>query len=445
MDNSKNTLNKIDIKQIIEFIKKNVRYFSAGALFVALLVVLVFFTGNKPENGEEVVSGTEVVTEIETETASKEVESEAVNELIKNYYAAYAAGDIDTLLTMASPVSENEQAYITLYSQYVEEYQNQIYYVKKGLDENSYVVNVYLEVKFAGVDTVAPGLDMFYVRTNEDGNLYIDNLYSQYNMRLNESALDTSVNDLIKKYTSDEEFLTMIAEVQQKYEDAIAADENLATMANVTIPEAISAWAATITQQATEEQTSEEQTTEEATEIEENNSDENAADEENADKEEDSDKEENADAEEEQAEAVSEKVKTLDKVNIREKADQDSERIGQAEKGETFTRIGTEGDWSIIEYDGKKGYIKSEYLTTDISSEEEEDESTTASNGFPEGTEIRLENTTNIRSAMDENSDKVGVAYPGETVTVIMSYAEGWTKVEWDDETGYVKTELLQQ
>lgn len=433
MENSKNTLNKIDIKQMIDFIKKNVRYFTAGALFIALLVVLVFFTGNTPEEPEEAVNSTVIMTE--TEEASKEVENEAVNELIKNYYAAYAEGNMDALLTMASPISENEQAYIALYSQYVEEYQNQIYYVKRGLDENSYVVNVYLEVKFTGVDTAAPGLDMFYVRTNDDGNLYIDNLYSQYNMRLNESALDTSVNALIKQYTNEEEFLTMIAEVQKKYEDAVAADENLATMANVTIPEAISAWAATIAQQATEVAEGTETTEEQATE--ENNSEESNSEE----KADDADKEaESADG----AEEVVETVKALDKVNIREKADQDSERIGQAEKGDIFTRIGTEGEWSIIEYDGKKGYIKSEYLTTDISSDNEEGKMVSV-NGFPEGTKIRLENTTNIRTAMDENSDKVGVAYPGETVTVVMSYAEGWTKVKWDDETGYVKTELLQQ
>ena len=45
---------------------------------------------------------------------------------------------------------------------------------------------------------------------------------------------------------------------------------------------------------------------------------------------------------------------------------------------------------------------------------------------------------------MDTNSDKVGVAYPGEEVTVEMSYAEGWTKVKWDGKTGYIKTDLLQ-
>lgn len=447
-ENLKNTFNKIDTKKILDFIKKNVRYFTAGALFIALLLVLVFFTGKKPEGQGANVQGTEIASEVETEEAFGENENPEINELIKNYYAAYAAGDIDTLLTMASPVSENEQAYIALYSQYVEEYQNQIYYTKQGLDANSYIVSVYLEVKFTGVDTVAPGLDMFYVRTNEDGKLYIDNLYSQYNMRLNESALDTSVNALIKEYTNKDDFKELLAEVQKKYEDAIAADETLATMANVTIPEAISNWAADIAQQSTEVAQATEEETEEASE-DENKSDENSdnenesEDNENSDNEEESDDNEDSDnGENEDAQTTSEKVKTLDKVNIREKADSDSKRLGQAAKGETFTRTGTEGDWSIIDYNGKKGYIKSEYLTTDVSSDEEEGEAT--SNGLVEGTVITLENTTNIRSSMDENSDKVGVAYPGEKVTVVMSYAEGWTKVKWNGETGYVKTDLLQ-
>ena len=68
---------------------------------------------------------------------------------------------------------------------------------------------------------------------------------------------------------------------------------------------------------------------------------------------------------------------------------------------------------------------------------------TAAASGLTEGTEITLSNTTNIRSSMSETADKVGVAYSGEKVTVVMSYAEGWTKVTWKNKTGYIKTDLL--
>ena len=44
---------------------------------------------------------------------------------------------------------------------------------------------------------------------------------------------------------------------------------------------------------------------------------------------------------------------------------------------------------------------------------------------------------------MGENADRLGVAYAGENVKVVESYAEGWSKVEWNGQTGYVKTDLL--
>ena len=39
-----------------------------------------------------------------------------------------------------------------------------------------------------------------------------------------------------------------------------------------------------------------------------------------------------------------------------------------------------------------------------------------------------LSNTTNIRSSMSETADKVGVAYAGEKVTVVMSYEKAGQK-----------------
>ncbi len=133
--------------------------------------------------------------------AAQEYEVDAhaeVNTLIQQYYTAYAAGDVATLSTLATPVSANEQSYISMFSQYVDEYRNIKCYTKPGLDEKSYLVSVSMEIKFTGVDTLAPGLDFFYVRTNESGALYIDNLYCQYNLANQENALDTSVQNLYR-------------------------------------------------------------------------------------------------------------------------------------------------------------------------------------------------------------------------------------------------------
>ena len=44
---------------------------------------------------------------------------------------------------------------------------------------------------------------------------------------------------------------------------------------------------------------------------------------------------------------------------------------------------------------------------------------------------------------MSETSDRVGTTAIGDTIKVILSYEEGWTKVEWNGQTGFIKTELL--
>ena len=73
-------------------------------------------------------------------------------------------------------------------------------------------------------DTTAPGLDFFYVRTNDDGTLYIDNLYSQYNLANQENALDTSVQSLIGQFESESDVVELQSEVQTRYDEALAAD-----------------------------------------------------------------------------------------------------------------------------------------------------------------------------------------------------------------------------
>ena len=44
---------------------------------------------------------------------------------------------------------------------------------------------------------------------------------------------------------------------------------------------------------------------------------------------------------------------------------------------------------------------------------------------------------------MDTSSSKVAVAYEGDTVEVVMSYAEGWTKVKYKNKEGFIRTDLL--
>lgn len=440
---NKETGNKTEnsgTNKILMFIKQNVRYITAGVLFLALVLILVKAGSPKqPQNGQD-VAATEVTSEASNDAVQEfEVDAyEDVNTLINQYYTAYAAGDTDTLQTIATPLSENEKSYISVFSQYVDAYQNIKCYTKQGLDASSYLVSVYVEVKFKDVDTVAPGLDFFYVRTNDDGSVYIDNLYSQYNLKIKENALDTSIQNLISEYEGSEDVNSLQKEVQDKYDTAVASDDKLSEMIQTTIPNAITEWAGTIVSQNTETESTEQQVPEETTEAEQTET-----------------PEENTDQPEENGPTQSEPdtVYAVDTVNVRAAADTESEKLGTLEQGTALTRTGTDGEWSIVNYNGQTGYIKTEYLTTKNADSEADngqtdnggnDEQTSAGDFIAEGTVITLKDSVNVRSGMSESDSKIGTAFTGEKVTVVMSYAEGWTKVTWNGQTGYIKTSLLQ-
>ena len=434
MASSKGTDKSERLNNILTFIKQNIRYFAAGALFLVLVLVLVNCGTKKDGTQVNMVNpATETTAEAETQEAFQVDTYEDVNALINQYFTAYAAGDVDTLAAIATPITDNEKSYIAEYSKYVDSYENIQCYTKHGLDDKSYMVSARIDIKFTGADTPAPGLDFFYVRTQDDGSLIIDNLYSQYNRRIRENAVDTSVQSLIEEYENSDDLIALQQEVQSKYDEALASDADLADILNIKLPAAIVQWKQNILAQAAAEST---ETTEQPEETQ------------TAETTEQPEETQQPESEQQEAESTSEQVYTTDKVNVRREADTSSEKLGSLEKGTAISRTGIEGDWSVVNYGGVPGYIKTEFLTTeqpqadtttDTSSNQSE-----AAGSLAEGTVITLTESTNIRSDMSETASKVGTAFSGEKVTVVMSYAEGWTKVTWNGKTGYIKTSLLQ-
>lgn len=136
-------------------------------------------------------------------------------------------------------------------------------------------------------------------------------------------------------------------------------------------------------------------------------------------------------------------------VNMREKRSTDSEVVQTLKAGTKVMIYGTSKQgWFKVRSKGKYGYVKKEYIVSSKSKVEKEDSSQDQPSRQPvrylnEGDRITLSDSVNIRSSMREDADRVGLAYQGDVVTVIMSYAEGWTKVSWNGQTGYAKTEYL--
>jgi len=413
---------KAVIDRVIEFVIEYKRYFLAGIIFIVISLVLFLGTNPNTSTSQSTGSANGVYKDYKI---NKNTE---LDTLINTYYTSYANGDTDTLATIATPISDQEISYIQFYSQYIESFNDIEILTKSGLTDGSYLVTTKVNLKYVDIDEVAPGLDFFYVETNEDGALYINNIYGSFNQNNNIYEMDSDISDLIAVFIRQQDLLDMEAEVQSAYDQALENDANLNTFMSDTLPTAIANW-------NMEYQTQVQEAEEAAAK---------AAEEEAAAAE-----AEAAAAAEAEEEANSYTGTTNAKANVREEASSDSNKLGSVDSGTSIKIYAEEGDFYKFDYNGTKAYITKDAVDIDStdsaeSDDSENEESTDTATSIAEGTTVTLDTTVNIRSQMDSSSSKVAVAYAGEEVTVVMSYAEGWTKVKYGKKEGYIRTDLLQ-
>ena len=157
------------------------------------------------------------------------------------------------------------------------------------------------------------------------------------------------------------------------------------------------------------------------------------------------------------------KVKAIDVVNIRTSDSETADKLGKAAIGDEFTLLEEKGNgWSKISYEDGEAYIKSEFLEpsetmqadagevseeTDSAPEDEGDEDQTqADNSSPAETTgtVTVKENVRIRASASENGEKLGTAYIGEKLEVIMKQADGWTKIKYNGQTAYVKSDYVE-
>lgn len=432
----KKSTGQFDISAITEWISKYKRHIGAVVLFALMVLILVKESDRQPqETPEEVVTEEQDTQDVLTEEFQVDAIPQ-INDLIKNYYENYSSGNVDQLENFAKPVSDTEKSYVALFSQYVESYNDLKCYTKRGLTEGEYVVSVYMNMKFKDIKTAAPGLDFFYVRTDENGNYYIDNAYSQFNQSNMEESTQADVQSLINEFEQAEDVADLMASVQEEYEAAVEKDADLDKMVSTTLPAAISEWAKSLTEaKPQDEQTDEEQKDDSETKPEESDQEETA--------------QTDASDETSNEQTTTKKTKVVyatDTINLRKKPSTNSSVLKQIEIGTKFKMyIGSEKDgWVKVKVGNKVGYVKKKYLTNKKSKvpdlTDQEDDTAIS---LPEGKKITLSDSVNVRKSMSQTAEKVGLAYRGDTVEVIQSYQEGWTKVKWNGEVGYIKTDLI--
>ena len=143
-------------------------------------------------------------------------QNEEINKLIKDYYAAKKAVDIETMGTLVSDPNQINRETLTIKAKYVEDYRNINCYVIKQDDADAYQVFARYDMKLKNIQTLSPGLTAFYVTVTSDG---------EYTIYL--SALDEVQVEFINSTYKNEELIKLREDVKKKLEEAAEKDESL--------------------------------------------------------------------------------------------------------------------------------------------------------------------------------------------------------------------------
>ncbi|MBR4760316.1 MAG: SH3 domain-containing protein [Lachnospiraceae bacterium] len=402
------------------------RRFFVGCLAVILVVVLIIVlvscgkdedadTDGPTTSGPDTGINDAPYPVPEQKDAPLEEDAHAdVNALIGQYFTALAAGDTTTVASIKQPVAQEELIKIEKESAYIEEFSNIKVYTKKGPVDSSYIVLAYYEIKFRDVERMAPGLTTFYVVPRPDGSIYITG-----------GDMDTRVEDYIKAIVKHDDVAELFATVNTRFNEAVTEDNALKAF--------MEGFSARVEQEVSEAMEA----------MNAGNGEGEATD---------------------QAPASTEEICTAtDTVNVRASDSENGDKIGKLQKGEKVTRYeAQENGWSRVSFNGSEAFVKSDFLQVDEApaptetategegtdggqTEETAQATTTTDTSSLAGkSTVNIKESVNVRKSASQDADKLGVAYQGENYKLLQAQADGWCKIEFNGQTGYVKSEFVQ-
>lgn len=397
------------------FVKNSKVIMPAVLAICVIITVFISINANKKEEAQdEGVEVNNIVEEVNDagdnaatqEMVLKENDNAEIKELIEKYYAAQVEGDIDTIRTLVDVLADEEALRIEETSKYLEDFPTLDIYTKPGPADNSYLVYISLTEKFKDYDNPIPGMEVQYVCVDENGRYYIS--YGD--------SGDKSELEYIKVASLQDDVIDLNNKITAEYNNMVAGDDELKQFLSDFKNEI-------------EKNVGEALALAEA---------DNAAETGVEDPEADS-------ASDEPAPVVT-KVRAIDVVNIRSSDSETADKLGKAAIGDEFKLIAKiDNGWSEVEYEGKSAYIKSMYL--------EDVEFAEAAAGNPSDAQNNSEEVTGtvtatanvrIRSEASETSEKLGVAYEGQKLDMIVQQADGWTKIKYNGNIAYVKSDYVE-
>lgn len=398
--------------EVLRFLQENKKILigiaAAAVVLIAVLVGTLVGSSARKSSGDGAAE-TETAEKSGTESQESTAESTSVAleenaypqiiSLIEAYYQAATDGDVEALQSLTQAMSEDMLIYLQKRSAYIEEYRDLTCYTKAGPVEDSFVVYASYDVKFQGVDTLVPGISPFLVFSKGDGSYYIY-----------EGEVEEAVNAYLEEVSAQDDVVDLMNLVQVKFNEAVTADEDLSDfLAKMTDDLKVEVGEALADAQTAQKETESE-----------------------------------ADA---QQTIRADEVRAIDVVNVRASDSEQAERIGKLQIGDVLSVIESRANgWTKVDYNGKEGFVKSEFLEP-VGGQQEEagdaEEDAGAVSTLPASGTVTVAETVNVRESPDEKADRLGVCYQGAKLEILAQQSDGWTKVKFEGKTGYVKTEVL--
>ena len=396
---------------------------------VAVTITIAVNANQRKVTEEETIETTEGIDLANTLIAVPEVPLELnavpeVNELVNTYYTAMVEGDTDTMGRLMYKLDETEVLKAQETSKYIESYPTLEVYTKTGPKESTYMVYVYAEVKFYDYENPIPGMTAYYVCPDEDGNYYLNV----------DGEEDEDVLNYMRELNLQDDVVDLNNKVAVSYNDMVREDEALAQFIldlnaeiDKNVGEALARAEGTVSPGQDGESSNDEQTDETA----------------------------EGEQENEEPVVVVTKVRATAVVNIRSSDSETADRLGKAAIGDEFDLLEERGNgWSKVRYGGRDAFIKSDYLepaeTTLVDAggtgNESDTQTTQTDNGNSNATTgtVTVKENVRIRASASENAERLGTAYVGEQLEVIMKQADGWTKIKYNGRTAYVKSDYVE-
>lgn len=409
---------KDKIKVLVDYIVKH-----GKILFPVLVIAAVALTVSialTASNADKLAKETaEASTESSTEeTAAPETaeeipmvlnEDSAITTLITSFYNAMALGDEETLNSVCDEISTADMLQYLEKSKYIEMYPALEIYTKPGYEEGSTIAFVYYRVVFSGHEEEVPGYSAYYICTNEQGeryinrgeiseeaNEYIGSIMSQDDVVEFNNRVNVEYNNLMSEHP---EILTYLSEMDTQVSAAVGT--KLANL-NADTPQESDGTDAEGEAQNTENGGNAAEGAEQA-------------------------------ADETPAENVVQYATATTTVNVRSSDSEQADKLGKVSGGTKLQVLEQKvNGWSKVLYEGKEGFIKSEFLQLTESADGAESIGT-----------VTATTNINVRASASEDAERLGVLAGGESVDLLAN-ENGWCKINYNGKIGYVKADYVQ-